>query len=452
MIKSLRSYLDLLLFRGRGVLPTKGLLVLYASLSIVLVGFSFLKLSWTFILMTNILFFSLSFLDLFLSPGRKELSFKRRIPIKLERDLIYDIKIDVKNKSDKSFQFIVRDDLPQSFIKKTSIKGEVGAKEEKTFSYQLSAAIRGDYRLAQLHIRYKSPLGLWAKQMTVEDESRVKVIPDMTEVKDYLEDAQSFLMYEGMKIKRQQVGTGEFASIRNYVVGDDPRRINWHQTAKLQEVMTNIYEPEQGKYITILIDCGRMMGVELKDANRLERVLESALTLAAAALDRGDYVAVLAFSNEIKSYIPPEKGIDHIQTIVNELYKLEVEAVESNYQLAFHYTETALNKRSLLFLFSDVQTFLQNDLLLNQLIRIRERHLFFMVGLEDYVIKERAALRPETVEESMIKSIAQDQLLRKREEKLIWEGRGLQLIEAEEEHLTATAVSYYIELMNEGLL
>lgn len=42
--------------------------------------------------------------------------------------------------------------------------------------------------------------------------------------------------------------------------------INWRQTAKLQEVMTNEYEPEHGKYITILIDCGRMMGAELKKA------------------------------------------------------------------------------------------------------------------------------------------------------------------------------------------
>src|SRR5690625_1701129 len=161
-----------------------------------------------------------------------------------------------------------------------------------------------------------SSLGLWAKQLTVPARKNVKVIPDLTEVRAYLQDAQRFLVHEGSKVKRDQVGTGEFASIRSYVIGDDPRLINWHQTAKLQEVMTNVYEPEQGKHITILIDCGRMMGVELKEGNRLERSLEAALTVAAAALQRGDYVAVLAFSKEVHTYIPPNKGIEHLQTIL----------------------------------------------------------------------------------------------------------------------------------------
>ncbi|RKJ08673.1 DUF58 domain-containing protein, partial [Butyricicoccus sp. 1XD8-22] len=90
-------------------------------------------------------------------------------------------------------------------------------------------------------------------------------------------------LHEGMKIRKFQSGSGEFAQIRKYAAGDDPRMINWRQTAKLQEVMTNEYEPEHGKYITILIDCGRMMGAELKKGNRLERALEAAMTVTAAA-------------------------------------------------------------------------------------------------------------------------------------------------------------------------
>lgn len=452
MTKSLKSFLDLFLFRGRGILPTTRLLVTYLALALVLIGLSFMNASWSFILFANGFVLLCSLFDLFLTPKRKELIFNRIISEKLERDLVYEVTIDVTNKSNKPFQFVLQDDLPQSFIKEDYLRGEVQAEDRKTFTYKISAPVRGDYKLEYLHIRYSSPLGLWAKQLTVHEPDEVKVIPDLSEVKDYLQDAQRFLMYEGLKIKKQQVGTGEFASIRNYVVGDDPRRINWHQTAKLQEVMTNVYEPEHGKYITILIDCGRMMGVELRDSNRLERVLESALTLAAAALNRGDYVSVIAFSKEVQTYIPPEKGIDHLQTILNELYNLQVDPVESNYQLVFHYVETMLNKRSLLFLFSDVQTFLQNDFLLSQLIRLRERHLFFMVGLEDEVLIDRAALRPETAEQAMIKSMAQDQLLMKQRAKLNWEQRGLQLVETEEESLTAVAVSYYIDLMNQGLL
>src|SRR5699024_7224484 len=102
--------------------------------------------------------------------------------------------------------------------------------------------------------------------------------------------------------------------------GDDPRMINWRQTAKLQEVMTNQYEPEHGKHITILIDCGRMMGVELDEGNRLEKTIEASITVAAAALKNGDYVGVLAFSSDIKVYVPQEKGMEHLQRILQSIY------------------------------------------------------------------------------------------------------------------------------------
>ena len=81
-------------------------------------------------------------------------------------------------------------------------------------------------------------------------------LADITEMKAYLESAQRYLNDEGAIIKKQVSGVGEFSKVRNYVVGDDPRMINWRQTAKLREVMTNEYEPEHGKYITLLIERG----------------------------------------------------------------------------------------------------------------------------------------------------------------------------------------------------
>mgnify|MGYP001203894993 CR=1 FL=1 len=452
MTKSLRKLWDLLLFRDRGILPTKRFIISYFLLSLVLISLSFFDVSWTFILLTNGLLIGFSFLDLLFSPRQKELTFSREIEEKLERNIVYDVIIHVRNDSDKSFSFTLMDDLPDSFKGSFQMVETVSPKATEKFSYEIKPLVRGDYVFEKLSIRYTSFLRLWQKQMAVQDEAQVKVIPDLSEAKSYLTDAQRFLTYEGVHIKKQQVGMGEFASIRSYVVGDDPRMINWHQTAKLQEVMTNQYEPEQGKYVTILIDAGRMMGVELKTGNRLERSLEAAITVAAAALERGDYVSVIAFSKGVRIFIPPEKGMYQLQRIINEIYNLQVEPVESNYVEAFHYVETMVNKRSLLLLFSDIQTVLQNDYLIGQLSRLRRRHLFFVVGIDDGVLLKRANMRPESVSESMMKSVAQEQVLSKNRAKLFWEQRGLHFVEAEEERVTAVALSHYIDLMNRGLL
>lgn len=452
-MKSLKSLWERLLFRDKGILPANRLLVLFLIFSVgVIVLAAFSLVSWTLLFIMNGLLFLISLLDLWSSPKRKDLSFKRKIPDELERGILYYVQIEVANASAKSCNFQLIDGLPQSFRTPFPLKGTVKARGTSVLSCQITAPVRGKYEVAKLFIRYTSIFGLWQKQMAFNIEQSVKVIPDLTETKQYLESPQQFLIHEGIKIRKQRAETGEFAQIRNYVIGDDPRKINWRQTAKLQEIMTNEYEPEHGKYVTILIDCGRMMGAELKKGNRLEKALEAALTTAAAALKNGDYVAVLAFSKDISRFVPPAKGMNQLQKILQSIYNVEVEASEANYSAAINYLSAALKKRSLILLFSDVQTFLHEETALSQLKRLRKRHLFLLIGIEDEALSSAARQKPESTRKAMVKSIAQQQIQTKKRKRAEWEKQGLSMVETQEEHLASTAISHYIRIMNEGLL
>ncbi len=411
-----------------------------------------IDIPWKFVIIVNIFVFAASLLDLLFSPNKKEIILKRIIPEEMERGKSYAIQIEINNHSLQSFYFRLIDGIPLDFHRPFPFHGKIEKGSSTIPSYETRASVRGKYEIHKLYFRYCSSLGLWEKQMTVELHDSVKVIPDLSETKQYLESAQAFLLYEGVKIRKRQSGVGDFAKIRSYVVGDDPRKINWRQTAKLREVMTNEYEPEHGKYVTLLIDCGRMMGAELEKGNRLERSLEAALTVAVAALQKGDQVSVLAFSKEVKVFVPPAKGLAHLQTILHAIYNLEVDASESNYAAVLQYLETMQKKRSLLFLFSDVATFLHEETALAYLKRLRQRHLFLMMGLEDVTLLKTINTKPDQVQKAMIKSIAQQQMLIKKREKLKWEKQGLLIVEALEEKLAVTAVSHYIDIMNRNLL
>ncbi|WP_235576045.1 DUF58 domain-containing protein [Rossellomorea vietnamensis] len=452
MTKSSRSLLGRLLFQDKGILPTGRLLVIYLCFSAVLLAGTLVGLSWTWIFILNALFLGLSLIDLTFSPSKKRVEVKRSIPDQMERGLDYTVELTIHNTSDRNMSYRLLDGTPQNFQVTFPLEGELAGHSTVKPSYDVVTPVRGDYQLTRLYFRYRSSLGLWEKQKTVETMDKVKVIPDLTETRKVLEDAQRFLLYEGVKIRKLQSGAGEFSKIRNYVVGDDPRKINWRQTAKLREVMTNEYEPEHGKYITILIDCGRMMGAELKKGNRLEKSLEAALTVTAAALQNGDYVSVLAFSKNVKVYIPPAKGMAHLQTILHRIYNLEVDAAESNYAAVLHYVQTVQKKRSLLLLFSDIHTFLHEDNALYYLQRLRRQHLFLMIGIEDELLVKRIKSEPVDEIQAMMKSMAQKQMLVKKREKSKWEKQGLLMVEAREEKLATTAVSYYIDLMNRGLV
>ncbi len=427
-------------------------MLLFTLLSLILLLGTRWVLPWSFVILANIAILLFSLFDLFFTPKKQQITVKRSISNEMERGITYKVAIDIVNSSIYDTRLRIIDGLPQSFDRPFPLTGMIKKESGSKISYETKAPTRGLYSVEKIYIRYRSMAGLWEKQISFSIKNSVKVIPDMTETKQFLENAQKFLNYDGVMVRKHKSGVGEFAKIRSYVVGDDPRKINWRQTAKLQEVMTNEYEPEHGKYITVLIDCGRMMGAELKHGNRLEKSIEAALTVTAAALQKGDYVAVLAFSKKVKVFIPPAKGLVHLQTILHAIYNLEVEAAESNYGEVLHYLQLVQKKRSLILLFSDIQTFLYEENALVYLKRLRQRHMFLMIGVEDEALLSRGKMEPENVQQAMIKSMAQQQIMVKKREKIKWEKQGLLMVEAREEKLATAAVSYYIDMINRGLL
>ena len=450
----MKSWWDRFLFLDKGILPTTRLISVLLLLSIGFLVLSLLKfdLSWGILIGLNLFVIFGSVVDLFFSPRKKHLSAARKLATEMERGNSTPVEIEITNASTYGLTYRFVDGIPASFSNLFPIKGKISGQTTTRITYETEATERGDYQINKLYFRYRSLLGLWEKQLTFTENKQVKVIPDLSETRQYLENAQKFLLYDGVKIRKQQTGTGEFSKIRTYVVGDDPRTINWRQTAKLREVMTNEYEPEHGKYITILLDCGRMMGAELDKGNRLERAIESAITVAAAALQNGDYVSVLAFSTNVKVFIPAGKGIAYLQTILEAIYNLQVDAVESNYGAVLSYIETVQKKRSLLLLFSDVHTFIREESALVYLRKLRQRHYFLMIGVEDATLNQRINESPTNVQTAMLKSMAQQQMLVKKREKRKWENQGLMMVEAKEDKLASTAVSHYIEIMNRNLL
>lgn len=452
MTKSFKALWDLFLFRDKGVLPTQRLLITFVVLSFISVGLAVIGESWAVIVALDVGVFLVSLFDLGLSPKKKEWTIHRDLEEEVERGREEEVRVSVQNHSTHDAHLQIIDHFPDTFSYPFPIQDYAPAGRTLTLRYLYTPFERGDYALDELYIRYRSRFGLWEKQMKVKTQDNVRVIPDLTESRQFLEDAQAYLLYEGEQVRKRKQGAGEFSKIRNYVVGDDLRMINWRQTAKLQELMTNEYEPEHGKYITLLIDCGRMMGVELEEGNRLDRALDALITVATAALKKGDAVAVIAFSKELEVYVPANKGMKHLQTILKQVYNLKASKAESNYTALFRQVETVQKKRSLLILFSDVDTLVHEEANLFYLQRLRRRHVFVMLGIEDKATKDKALQPPVTTRETMVKSMAQKHQLDKNAEVRKWERQGLQMVEAPEDRLAVTAVSHYIDVMNRGLL
>ena len=110
-----------------------------------------------------------------------------------------------------------------------------------------------------------------------------------------------------LRAERRSRRTGsslEFADFRNYVPGDDPRRIDWSIYGRIERLMTKLYEEEEDLDVGILIDCSASMhwrptGASYSTKFALARQLAAAL--AYFALHGLDHVALWFFDSTLRA-------------------------------------------------------------------------------------------------------------------------------------------------------
>lgn len=435
----------------RFVLPTKRLLVaVMLGVPIAMVGFV-LNMGYTTFFLYNGLLVIASIIDWMTIPKRRDLSIRRILPEQTDIGQSFSIELELENRSGQSTPFTVVDDLPLSFEEAGPISG-VMVQPLTQIHFQTRAKERGEYVFRWLYLRWNGKLGFWYRQSRFPDEQTIKVYPDLSAVRGYLASLQESLIVDGKKIVRRAKAGSEFHAIRDYVPDDDPRMINWSASARSRRLMTNQYRPEHGKVITIMIDCGRLMGVEMNNQTRLDISLEAALTLAAVALRQGDQVALLAYSHEIKMYIPPGRGLRHLHTLLEATYNLTSDFVEADPAKALEFLNRQQKRRSLIVLFSDMENYLVEEQLSHYLWRMRRSHLLLLLSLADPLLHEWSHTNTSNSSLAFTKAVAQKLQLDRRAFQQKMTGAGIQVLEVPADQLTLTVVNTYLDIKSREAL
>jgi len=440
-----RSLVDRLIWQF--VLPSRrAVAVLLTGAAIISAGYAWgggMIWFWLY----NGLFAAVSIVDLATLPKRRNLAVRRVLPDRAEHKQPFDVRIDVSFSQAPRFPVSVEvaDDLPLTFREHAPLKGRFEGRDLR-LSYTTSASERGDFPLRYIYVRYGGIIGLWHKQARVDAEQVVSVYPDLSNVRGVMASMQDSLVLDGRKLHRKTVSGMELHAIREYSPDDDPRTINWAATARAGRMMTTIRQPEKGKIVTLMIDCGRIMTVELDGRTVLDRSLEAALTLAAVALRQGDQVATIAFSGSLKAYVPPGGGMAHLQTILEALYNLKGDSAETNYARAFDHLLRVQRKRSLIVLFSDMENYLFEEELAPYLLKLRRIHPVVLLSLQDPLLAGWAGSEIRTVQQAYVSSTAQSFELKRRRFAARMSGIGVPVLDVAADRLALAAVNHYLEL------
>ncbi len=337
----------------------------------------------------------------------------------------------------------IRDDLPPLTEAVSDTREALLPTGATTVAYDLRPLQRGSAAFGDIHVRLFGRCGLMCRQYRTEAQETVTVWPDLRVTSERQAALDQVLLREGSHLRRMGSGQTEFSHIDNYAVGDDPRHINWHATARKGFPMKNMYQPERGQHIILAIDCGRSMGViQQGGKTRLDLALETALLLAGGALKNGDEVSAIAYSDRVHAHVRKVKGEAGIQELVRSLSTVSPHPVYTGVHTLIDIVFSQYKRRSLLLLFSDLTDLAANDLFLRRIAILERRHSCLVATFTDEAL-EGAVITPiRSVMEATVAGAAASLLNGRRKYKEQLATQGIDVVETKTELLPDVARAY----------
>ena len=163
---------------------------------------------------------------------------------------------------------------------------------------------RGDRRVTARHRAQRSARSGWPPgSASLPAPGRVRVLPPFTSRKHLPSKLARLRELDGRTALRVRGQGTEFDSLRDYVIGDDVRSIDWRATARRQQVVVRTWRPERDRRVLIVLDTSRTSAARVGDAPRLDAAMDAALLLAALASRAGDRVDLLAMDRRVRARV-----------------------------------------------------------------------------------------------------------------------------------------------------
>ena len=323
---------------------------------------------------------------------------------------------------------------------------------ELSMEYTVHPVERGLYGFGRLNVYAASPLGLVRRRYRLAEDVDRPVYPSFLRLRHYELMAASNRLHEvGVKRIRRIGQAMEFEQIREYVTGDDPRRVNWPATARRGDLMVNQYQDERAQPLYCLIDMGRVMKMPFDGMSLLDYSINTSLVLSSVALNRQDRAGLITFSRQVENHVRAEKGMRQLGVLMESLYALTTDFAESDFERLYVDVRRRLPHRSLLILYTNFESMTALARQLPYLRALNRVHLLVVVFFENTELLTLRTRKPADTESIYIRTIA-EQFAREKEEVVRELGRyGIQSILSTPHNLSIDTLNKYLELKARGM-
>jgi len=331
----------------------------------------------------------------------------------------------------------------------------------------LTPSRRGDRPAARVTVRSYGPFGLAFRQTgrrradALTPPWTVRALPEFRSRRFLPEKLSRLRIIDGQVVTRGRGQGSEFDSLRDYVIGDDPRSIDWRASARREHVVVKQWRPERDRRVLCVIDTGRTSAGRIATAAapltpdaagepRLDMAIDAALLLATLAAHAGDRVDLLAVDTQTHANVSMTSKRT-LPRLLDALAPLQPALVETDFGRVVAEVLTLERKRALVVLFTTLDPGALGEGLLPVLPSLVARHKVVVAAVHDPALEALAAGRgdPATLHTA---AAAERGLAELRRVRAALTRYGVHVVDAPAETFASVVADTYLDLKAAGRL
>ncbi|GAA2725989.1 DUF58 domain-containing protein [Cellulomonas aerilata] len=358
----------------------------------------------------------------------------------------------VTNTSARRLRALVRDAWPPSAGAQVNRHAvDLPAGESRRVVTVLVPSRRGDRPADLVTVRSFGPLGLAARQASVPAPAALRVLPEFASRRHLPSRLVRLREIDGGAAVQVRGQGTEFDSLREYVMGDDVRSIDWRASARRSEVVVRTWRPERDRRVLLVVDTSRTSAARIGDAPRLDASIEAALLLAALASRAGDRVELVAYDRRVRARVAGAQGPRLLPALADALAPLEPALVETDWPAVVALVRARLSQRSLVVLLSALEPATVESGLLGVIGQLTGDHQVVLASVRDPEVDALRAGR-DSASEVFDAAAAERAELERAAAAVRLRQRGAEVVDAPPDEIAPRLADTYLALKAAGRL
>ncbi|MFI1991910.1 DUF58 domain-containing protein [Actinoplanes sp. NPDC020271] len=318
---------------------------------------------------------------------------------------------------------------------------------------------QGDRPAVRVTLRSMGPFGFAYRQRRKSWNEKVtppwtlRVLPRFPSRRILPEKLARIRVLDGTVVTRGRGHGTEFDVLREYVIGDDVRSIDWRASARHHDVVVRTWRPERDRRVYCVLDTGRTSAVRVGDAPRLDASIDAALLLSVLAARADDKVDLIALDGSVRARV--EGGGHRVQLprLIDAMASLEPALVETDFSLLARELLRRDRKRALVVVFTALDTAPMIEGLLPVLPRLAARHKVIVAGVRDPAVARLAALPSKPSAADVHTAAAAERVLFERDRvRDVLDRSGATVVDADADTFAGKVADVYLLLKATGRL